>query len=177
MPLSVQAFHLLGEAGLIPEKSELIAGFVFVKMAISPPHSFYVNAFVTAFRPWLQPGFSLRQEQPITTDEESEPQPDVALVRGEWNDFRHRHPTTAEIIVEIALSSSDLDHRKTGLYAAAGVGEYWIVLPDARRVEVHADPLNGEYARRQILTRPEDTLTTIALPGFRMALEELFPRD
>ena len=177
MPLTVEAFHLLSDAGLIPEKAELIAGFVFVKMPPSPPHSYYVNALASAFRPALPSGFSLRQEQPMVTSEESEPQPDVAVVRGEWSAFLRRHPTTAEIVVEVALSSSDLDHRKAALYAAVEVGEYWIVLPDLRRVEVNTTPLHGEYSHRSILTRPDDALTTGILPSFRLTLAELFAHE
>ena len=177
MPLTAEAFHLLSEAGLIPEKAELIAGVVFLKMPPSPLHSYHVNALATAFRPSLPPGHSLRQEQPMSASEESEPQPDVAVVRGEWTEFHRRHPTTAEIAVEIALSSSELDHRKAAIYAAAGLGEYWIVLPETRRVEVHTAPLRGEYARRSVLTRPEDVLTAASLPGFRLTPGELFVNE
>ena len=178
MPLTVEAFHLLSDAGLIPEKAELIAGVVFVKMPPSPPHSYYVDLFATEFREGLLPGLLVRQEQPmVCVESDSEPQPDVAVVRGARPDFHREHPATAEIVVEVALTSSELDHRKAAVYAAAGVKEYWIVLPESRRVEVYTAPWQGEYARQAILARPEDALTTDALPGLRLALAELFVNE
>src|SRR5437660_2976908 len=78
-PLSVEAYHALGEAGLIPERTELLYGFVYHKMPKSPPHTFLVLRLLRLLEPVLPPGFHLRPEQPLTFVD-SEPEPDVAVV-------------------------------------------------------------------------------------------------
>src|SRR2546426_10314012 len=80
-PLSVKAYHALGEMGLIPEKTELLYGQVFHKMSKSPLHTFLSMSLLQRLRPALPAGFHVRQEQPITCSD-SEPEPDLSVVRG-----------------------------------------------------------------------------------------------
>lgn len=74
---------------------------------------------------------------------DSQPEPDLCLVRGTSRTFLTRHPTPADValVIEVADSSLLRDQRdKTRIYARAGLPLYWIVnLPD-RRVEVYANP-------------------------------------
>src|SRR5438876_83878 len=69
-----------------------------------------------------------RLHAPIALDEDSEPEPDVAIVAGKALDYLDGHPSSAALVVEVADSSLRLDRRlKSGLYARAGLAEYWIV--------------------------------------------------
>src|SRR5438105_1609776 len=80
-PLSVEAYHVLGEAGLIPKRTELLYGFVYHKMPKPPSHSFLVSRLTDLVRKFFPPGCLMRSEQPITCAD-SEPEPDVAVIRG-----------------------------------------------------------------------------------------------
>lgn len=62
------------------------------------------------------------EDQPLTL-RDSEPEPDIVVVRGTVEDYRIQHPSTAALVVEIAISSLGLDHGKIALYAEAGVEE------------------------------------------------------
>src|SRR5437763_8219189 len=96
-PLSIEAYHALAEAGLIPENTELLYGFVYTKMSKSPLHSFLLQALQETISRSLPPGKLLRTEQPITCGH-SEPEPDLAIVSGSKEQFRTAHPCTAELI-------------------------------------------------------------------------------
>ena len=171
-PLSVEFYHQAGELGLLGEDVELLEGNLVKKMAKSPLHSWLVQLLSTLLQPSLVPGLSLRMEQPLTL-ERSEPEPDLAVVRGGPGDFRHAHPTTAELVIEVAISTVEVDRQKAALYAAAGVKEYWLVIPGAGCVEVHREPAAGAYTQRLTLTPPA-RLESSARPGFAVELADLF---
>jgi Uma2 family endonuclease len=171
-PLSVEAYHALGEAGLIPERTELLYGFVYHKMSKSPLHSFLVQLLQDLLRGLVPPGFVVRTEQPITCAD-SEPEPDLAVVRGQSADFRLAHPRTAELVIEICVSSTDYDRSKLRAYASAGVKECWLVLGPEKQVEVHRQPGDGRFAERT-LHRPSARLTSSAVPSISVDLSKLF---
>ncbi len=81
LPLSVEAYHALGEMGLIPERTELLYGQIFNKMPKSPYHSYLYQCLAEALQATLPPGKYLRAEQPIICTD-SEPEPDLAVVLG-----------------------------------------------------------------------------------------------
>jgi Uma2 family endonuclease len=81
----------------------------------------------------------LRVQLPLHVAPDSVPEPDLAITDTEPS--ADRHPTTALLVVEVAVSSHALDRgRKAELYAAAGVPEYWVVDVSGRSVEVHREP-------------------------------------
>jgi Uma2 family endonuclease len=171
-PLSVDFYHQAGDLGLIGENVELLEGTLVKKMAKSPLHTWLVQLLFTLLQQSLRPGLSVRMEQPLTL-ERSEPEPDLAVVRGGPNDFRHAHPTAAELVIEVAISTVEVDRQKAAIYAAAGVKEYWLVIPEAGCVEVHREPSAGAYAQRLTLTPPA-RLESGVLPSFTVALGGLF---
>jgi Uma2 family endonuclease len=120
----------------------------------------------------LPEGFTARLEQPLTLAD-SEPEPDVSVVRGQDSDFKAAHPTTAALVVEIAVSSADLDRELASLYAEAGVDEYWIVLGHERAVEVYRLPVNGSYQEKTVLGAGA-ALVCSSVEGVAVSLEELF---
>jgi Uma2 family endonuclease len=120
----------------------------------------------------LPPRHFLQSEQPLTFSD-SEPEPDVSIVKGSVEDFPESHPTTAELVVEVCVTSHDYDREKLSAYAAAGVKEAWLVLGPERQVEVFRRPEAGRYAESQVLT-PDSILASTTLPGITVPLSELF---
>ncbi len=173
-PLSVEAYHALGEAGLIPEKTELLYGFVFNKMPKSPIHTYLAGLIASWLRALQLSGMLVRQEQPLTLAE-SEPEPDIAVVIGAETDFIHRHPGTAELAIEIAVSSHDYDRDKAAAYAAAGIPEFWIVLVPERKIEVYRQPVEGTYTAVTAFSGDEN-VASIRVPDFAVKPSVLFDR-
>src|SRR5260370_18356380 len=119
-PLSLQAYRALGEMGLIPEKTELLYGQVFHKMPESPLHTLLFMRLLEPLQRALPPGIHARPEKPIVC-RGSEPVPDLSVVRGSIEDYAAEHPSTAELVIEICVSSHDYDRAKLRAYADAGV--------------------------------------------------------
>jgi Uma2 family endonuclease len=111
-------------------------------------------------------------EQPITCVD-SEPEPDLSVVRGEIADFRHGHPRTAELVIEICVSSHEYDRSKLRAYALAGVKECWLVLTPEKQIEVHRQPKGEQFAEHAV-HGPGGSLTSAAVPGFAIELDRLF---
>ena len=101
------------------------------------------------------------------------PMPDIVVVAGHDSDYRHAHPSTALLAVEVAVSSVELDREKAALYAEAKVREYWIVLANEAAIEVYTAPVEGLYTHHRVYTRGE-TLDSTALPALHVNLDALF---
>jgi Uma2 family endonuclease len=172
-PLSVEEYHQLGEYNERGKRTELIRGILIEKMSKSPLHRTIVSLLFRLFLDRLPVGFTVWQEQPLTFVD-SEPEPDISVTRGGERDFLKAHPTTAELVVEVAVSSPTLDRENASLYAEAGVKEYWIVLGRERQVEVYRRPENGRY-QETLLLGGNETLECSSIPGVRVQAPELFP--
>lgn len=85
----------------------------------------------------------MRQEASLQLTD-SVPEPDVAVVTGSRQDYDDK-PTTAALVVEVAVTSLAADRAKAALYAEASVGEYWIVLAEVGHVEVYRGLESGVY--------------------------------
>ena len=85
---------------------------------------------------------------PLAAGDDSEPEPDVAVVEGHARTYRDAHPTTALLVAEVSDDSLSRDRTvKQRLYARCGIPEYWILaLPD-QRLEIHRDPERDDLRR------------------------------
>ena len=171
VPVTVEQYHRMGDVGLISKDTELLSGVIVEKMNKSPNHSWIVQYLVDLLRAEITDGMLLRQEQPLTLAE-SEPEPDVAVVLGERNDFRKSHPSTAELVIEVAVSSAAIDREKSSLYAGAGVKEYLIVVPDEKVGEVYTQPGVVGFSHKRSLA--EGQLDLSCFPGVSIDLTEIF---
>lgn len=171
-PLSVAEYHRLDEFNENGRRTELIRGVVIEKMSKSPLHAGLAKRLYDSISAQLQSGFVVRQEAPITFAD-SEPEPDVSVVRGSEAELFRSHPHTAELVIEVAVSSVALDRENASLYAQAGVKEYWIVLGTDRQVEVYRLPERGRYLEQQMFGSNE-TIACSSVPGLRVRLADLF---
>ena len=171
-PLSVEAYHVLGEVGLIPKNTELLYGQVYPKMSKSPFHSGLVLRLLRLLQAVLPPRWLIRPEQPLTCGT-SEPEPNLAVVRGLEHEFWREHPRTAELVIEVCVSSRDYDRWKIRAYAQAGVKEVWIVLGPEAKVEVYRQPSGDGFAERHV-QGPGGQLSSSVLPRFQLDLDALF---
>lgn len=151
---------------------ELIRGIIIDKMSKSPRHSLLAKKCYDYFLRSSCQGLTVRKEDPLHLTD-SMPEPDVAVVRGTEDDYGLRHPTGAELVVEVAVSSVAPDRENASLYAEAGVTEYWIVLGETERVEVHRQPENGVYQIKRIYGRDE-VIESVCVTDQPVPVESLF---
>ncbi len=120
---------------------------------------------------------------PVALDEESAPEPDLAVVAGRRADYQVRHPARPVLVVEVSDSSLRFDREDKGsLYARARVPEYWIVNLIDRVVEVYRDPgpdaspAHGWRYRSVVSLGPTGTVEPVALPSARVRVADLLLR-
>ena len=174
LPTTVEQYHALWQQGLIAENVELLEGVIVEKMSKSPLHSSVLQKMLRRLQAIRGEKYEVRPEQPITC-RRSEPEPDLALVALSPDDYATGHPRTAELVVEIAVSSVEIDRRKAMIYAEAGVHEYWIVLPEERQIEVYTRLTQGRYDVQHVFVEGQ-TACSETLPGFSVEVAGLFPR-
>jgi Uma2 family endonuclease len=156
------------------DRLELLEGFLIKKMTVNPPHAFVTETISDALSHLFTDGRFVNAQQPITM-KDSEPEPDVCVVRGQRRDFVQRHPTPPDVVLLIEVSDSTLQQDQTWkkrIYAQAGIPVYWIVnLPD-RQIEVYTDPsgVSANPTYRNLITYQEDDEIPVAVDGVETAV-------
>ena len=95
-------YDRLVELGVLHEDEpiELVDGEMVVREPQHTPHATATQLVAEALRDAFGRGWQVRTQLPVALDDDSEPEPDVTVVRGDARDFLGDHPSTA------ALSSS-----------------------------------------------------------------------
>jgi Uma2 family endonuclease len=141
----------------------LIDGVILAEGSMSPPHAISLESVAEATRAAFGGRWWVRNQSPLILGQDTDPVPDLAIVPG-WPRVYAGHPTTAELVIEVADSSLDFDtDEKRLLYARAGIREYWVVDVNGRRLLVYRDPQAGDYATQQALG-PTDAVSPLAIP-------------
>ena len=174
-----QEYERLADQGFFrpDQRIELVEGVIY---DMPPQRSLHSTAFrltqeaLRAVFP-SEAGYEIRGQLPLALSEDSEPEPDLAVVSGGIRDYRDSHPTTALLVVEIADSSLVHDRkRKIPLYARYGIPEAWLCHLARRTLEVYRDPVNGVYQSRQVL-QAGDRVSPVSRPGVFLRIEDLLP--
>lgn len=173
--LSVEEYHRLDEYNENLRRTELIRGFVIQKMSKSPLHRTIVSRLYKLVLAQLPAGYSVWKEEPLTL-EDSEPEPDISVVRGLESEFDKAHPSTAELVIEVATTNPALDRENASLYAEAQVKEYWIVLGKERQVDIYRRPENGVYQEKRTFGLA-DSLSSTSVPKLSFQVSDLFPKE
>jgi hypothetical protein len=99
--MSVTAYHALGEKGLVPKNTELLYGLVYTKRPKSPFACFLIRRLLERLDSATRATHLVSSEQPITCLD-SEPEPNISVVRGTNEAFWDEHPHTAELVIEVS---------------------------------------------------------------------------
>lgn len=164
------------------EEIELIGGELMVAEPQGAPHYTAIRKTAKALEAAFGPGWEVRTEGPIGLDDESEPEPDVAVVPGAPDDFARAHPSRPALTVEVAESSLALDRQRKGsLYARAGLPDYWVLNLVDRVLEVYrepaldsAAPFGWRYGRSEVF-EASARVTPLAAPGSSITVSQLLP--
>lgn len=161
---------------------ELLGGDLVVAEPQSSPHYTAIHLAGDALRTAFGAGWVIRTQAPIALDDQSEPEPDVAVAQGTPREYVGEHPARPVLVVEVALSSVALDRdHKGSLYARAQLPDYWIVNLVDRVLEVYRQPLSDSaavfgwrYGSRQAL-RAEASIAPLAAPEAGVRVSDLLP--
>jgi Uma2 family endonuclease len=164
------------------ERLELVGGALLVREPQGGPHATAVGLVEDPLRQVFGAGWTVRTHSPIALDEDSEPEPDIAVVPGSRRDHSRSHPSHPVLIVEVAESSLAFDRGEKGsLYARAGIADYWILnLPD-RMLEVYRDPeTNPDSPYRwhygsALTLSAGDRVRPLSVPNAEILVADLLP--
>ena len=171
-PISIDRYHRMIESGMFADWNvELLSGVLVEKMSKTDLHILIVDILLEKLGDFCSRSeYWVRQELPLTIGN-SEPEPDISVVKGDRTKLRKQKPATAQFIAEVAVSSLAIDRAKASDYATAGVPEYWIVRPKEGKTELYRNPVNGVYTEE--LEIPADNpIESSALPGFLFKLSD-----
>lgn len=154
--LSIEQYHAIIQAGILTDDDsvELLEGWLVFKMPKNPPHRATTRLVRTALENILPAGWYVDSQEPITLSN-SEPEPDIVVVRGDTRQYLDRHPGAEDIALIIEVSDTTLQRDRTvkkRIYARAGISIYWIVNLVEEQVEVYSQPLveveQPDYSQR-----------------------------
>lgn len=181
---SVKEYHRMGETGVIgeDERVELIDGRIVRMTPIGSKHSSYVSFLNRQINKQLlsiEKTAIVRIQDPVILGDETEPQPDVVLVKFKPNAYADSHPRPEDVllIIEVAESSLEEDRLiKLPRYAGSGIPEVWIFNLAENIVEVYQEPLtlsNGIPGyRKRVDYKIGEILSLEALPDLRVEIPE-----
>lgn len=166
--LRVDQYHQMIDTGVLTEDDpvELLTGWLVPKMPKNPAHRLATQLLRDWIAACLPPGWFVDSQEPLTTLD-SEPEPDVMIVRGARRDYGHRHPGPSEVplVFEVADTSLQRDRGiKQALYARAGIPEYWIINLPERHIEIYRHP-DGQAAYGQCEICKIDATVSLCLSG------------
>lgn len=174
---TVAEFLRMAEVGLLAEddRVELIHGEVVEMSPINVAHASTVSRLLSVLSRMFGNDVILSVQNPLQLDDETLPQPDVALLRPQADFYSKEHPKPEDVLllIEVSDTTARYDHRvKSVLYGAAGVPEYWIVNLPARQIEVFRVPQNSGY-RMTIRYAPGEHLSPLAFPDILLNVDDI----
>jgi Uma2 family endonuclease len=182
--LSVDHYHQMIDSGILTEDDpvELLEGWLVYKMPKKPPHRLATELTRETLEKLIPRGWHINSQEPVTT-EESEPEPDLTVVRGERQNYKDRHPGPKDVglVVEVADATLQRDRgTKKRIYARAAIPIYWIINLAEGQVEVYSDPSGQaeqpDYRRRQDFKRGDQVPVLIDGREIgRLAVQTIIP--
>jgi Uma2 family endonuclease len=173
---SLQDYHQMIETGLLDDrKVELLNGSIIEISPEGVSHSSYCRETGEYLRRILGDRADISEAHPITLPNNSEPEPDIAVVRVSPTLYRDRHPQPEDILWLIEISNSTLVKDlgiKKDLYANAGILEYWVMNLQELELVVFRDLIASGYSSE--MRFKSGTIAPLAFPDLAIEIQQLF---
>ncbi len=172
---TVQEYHLMNEAGVFRdnERVELIEGEIIQMAAIGRRHAARVDRLAEFFYDQVRTSAIVRVQNPICLNDNSEPQPDIALVQRRADFYEESLPNSQDVLllVEVADSTVNYDRDvKIPHYARSGIQEVWLWDLEANCLEVYRDPTTNGYISMQRFERGQ-LVSPLAFPELTVSID------
>jgi Uma2 family endonuclease len=169
-------FQLAEQGYFRGQRVQLIDGRIIQMPPQGVPHALAIERADSALRAAFKSGYRFCIQMPFHAANGADPEPDIAVVVGSPRDPISDHPNTAVLIVEVSDTSLKLDRAKASLYAASGVGEYWIINLPEGGLEVHRDAdVSGAVYRNVSISKRGESVTPLSAPHVAIAVNDLLP--
>lgn len=172
-----ETYYRLAEQGWFEgRRVQLIEGEIVEMSPQKHPHAAGIELMKRALETAFTGSWWIRDQLPLKLANNSDPEPDLAVVPGSPRDYSD-HPTTANLVVEIADTTLAFDKgRKLRLYAAASLPEYWILDLSSRRLLVYRQPQpsSKDYAQTMIC-RESEVISPLSAPQGIIRVADILP--
>jgi Uma2 family endonuclease len=174
--ITLEQYHQMVDVGILDDcPVELISGIIVEMSPEGTPHAHRSTTTGEYLREKLSNQAQIREGHPITLpDSNSEPEPDIAIVQRLGDEYAVHHPYPENIFWVIEYSNRSLGKdlgAKAGLYAAAGIPEYWVINLKKNILIVFRDPIDGKYQSRQEFTT--GSIIPLAFPDVAIEVARL----
>lgn len=171
---SLEEYHFLIETGILEGKPvELLEGEIVTMSPEGIPHSYTNDSVAEYLRNKLQGIAKIKESHPITLDN-SEPEPDIAIVRLPETIYRQHHPYAQDIhlLIEVANRTLEKDlNEKSITYARNSIIEYWVIDLPHKKVWVFTNPQNNKYLNKQEITT--GIIKPVSFPNLDIEVDKL----
>jgi Uma2 family endonuclease len=171
---TVEDYHQIIESGVLEGKSvELLQGEIIAVSPEKPIHSSRIDTVADYLRDLLQKKAKVREAHPVTLDN-SEPEPDIAIVHPQANNYASRHPYPQDIYLLIEVSNNSLNRdleEKSIIYAQNGIVEYWVIDLPHNILWVFTQPEPNGYAYKQEVVT--GNINPVAFPNINIEVNKL----
>jgi Uma2 family endonuclease len=175
---TAREYDRLGELGVISseERVELIEGIICKMGPEGKRHVAAIELVLDLFAARLRGRHRVRTQHPLTVTEDSQPEPDIAIVEdADPRAYLDAHPATALLVVEVSDNSLEKDLTwKADLYARGEIPEYWVLNLVEDNLVVLREPTAEGYGEKRTLERGE-TVSPLSFPEIEVAVDELLP--
>ncbi|MDA2936977.1 Uma2 family endonuclease [Acidobacteria bacterium AH-259-A15] len=174
---TVEDFYRMAEAGILSEEDrvELIEGEIVEMTPIGARHAGVVKRLNRMLQARLGSRLVISVQDPVRLSTNSEPQPDVAVLRPRDDDYMERHPDAQDVVllIEVMESSRAYDRNiKIPLYASHAIREVWLVDLETDTVELFREPTQDGYASSKRFGSG-GTIASEAIPELELAVDEI----
>ena len=176
---SVDEYYAMAEAGILSpdERVELIDGEIIPMSPIGSRHASSVYSLDHWLSSLLVQRALVGVQSPVRLDSNTEPEPDIAILKWREDFYSSAHPGPDDIflIIEVCDTTIDSDRsEKLPMYARFGIPETWLANIRERHVEVYSQPSGGEYQRSRIVGLDE-ILTLPTFEDVSLPVSRIFP--
>ena len=173
---TIEQYHELVITGILDDRRvELLDGNIIEMAPEGMPHAVYCGRCVKYLRTLLGDRAEVRETHPITLPNNSEPEPDVAIVRSPDTQYLNHHPYPEDVFWLIEYASSTLAkdlNTKQRIYAQAGILEYWVVNLQVSELVVFRVAVNDGYQSENKFT--SGTISPLSFPDLEVEVSKLF---
>lgn len=173
---TVKQYEKMAKLGWFADgKVQLVGGKVYQMSPMNNPHWWGVARTMRKLQQIFGGDYLVVSQLPLTLGENSQPEPDIAVIAVDSDNHPEEKPNTALLVVEISDTTLRFDQTKKSLdYAQADIAEYWILNLKTRQLEVRREPTKKGYTSTRTLAE-SDEVSPLSAPDAKIKVADLLP--
>jgi Uma2 family endonuclease len=173
---TLQDYHQMIAAGILDDRCvELLNGEIVEMPPEGEPHTYFSDRLSKVLQRRLGNRAQVREARPIILPNDSEPEPDIAVVQPLDTVYLEHHPSPKNIFWLIEYSKTTLNKdltTKKDIYAEAGISEYWVVNLKDLQLIVFRDLTPNGYQTELTLTG--GAISPVSFPDVQIEVKRMF---